>query len=250
MIVLAQELRLLEEACALFPASGTQIYGCFARYGNGYPFSTTWLCQNEDGTVWGALGRYNSVLRLSCGALTDEQAEELEHFFGMTGCDTLELPLDAAKRFSAEPAKTGAVMEYRGSIPEITGQVETAPKPDDVFIILKESDPEFARVARFDEWLCDASHLCNHGAGWFYTIGKEASAGVTALSPKYGLIGAVATIPACRGRGYASLLTRCCVRSLLLSGRTPILMAADARAQSLYRHLGFIMTAHWAVIKL
>ena len=251
MIVLAENIEQLEEACALFPASGTQIYGYFSRYGNGYSFCTTWLCQAEDGTVWGAFGRYNSALRLSCGELTPEQTEEILGFLGITGCLTLEASEAAVHAlFPEQEHLTGAVMAYHGELPDESAKVDLSPKLDDVFDILKESDPVFASAARFDEWLCDAFHLCNHGGGWFCTVGREAVAGVTALSPDYGLIGSVATVPSSRGKGLGSQLTKCCVRGILDSGRKPILLAADLRAKSLYHKLGFVSTDRWAVINI
>lgn len=252
MIVLAEHPELLQKACELFPASGTQIYGYFSRYGNGYPFCTTWLCKEEDGTVWGAFGRYNGALRLSCGELTPEQMEEIREFLGITGCVTLEASASAVHAlFPGETAKTGEVLEYRGSLPEdLSERINPSPNPDDIFLILKESDPEFAAAARYEEWLCDAFHLCNHDAGWFCAVGKEAAAGVNALSPNYGLIGSVATVPSARGQGYASLLTGWCVRTILERGKIPILLASDERAARLYHRLGFETTDRWAVINI
>jgi len=254
VITLASALEPLEKACGLFPASGTQIYGYYARYGNGYPFTTTWLCQEEDGTVWGALGKYNGALRLSCGTLTVEQVQELRDFIGMTGsgCVTLEASEAAVHTLFPQGAYScGEVMEYRGDAPEYTDErINTSPKPDDVFPILKESDPIFAQTAQFDEWLCDAFHLCNHGGGWYAVIGREAVAAITALTPAYGLIGSVATIPSARGKGYATMLTQCCVHRLCSSGRIPVLLAADARAAGLYRRIGFETTDRWAVINM
>ena len=252
MIVLAEHPELLQKACDLFPASGTQIYGYFSRYGNSYPFCTTWLCLEEDGAVWGAFGRYNGALRLSCGELTPEQIGEIREFLGITGCVTLEASASAVHALFPEgTCKTGEVLEYHGALPTISSErINEAPNPDDIFPILKESDPEFAAAAQYEEWLCDAFHLCNHDAGWFCTVGKEAAAGVTALSPDYGLIGSVATVPSARGQGYASLLTGWCVRKLMERGKTPILLASDERAARLYHRIGFETTGRWAVINI
>ena len=252
MIVLAEHPELLQKACELFPASGTQIFGYFSRYGNGYPFCTTWLCREEDGTVWGAFGRYNGALRLSCGELTPERAEEIREFLGITGCCTLESSEAVIRSLFPEgTCQSGEVLEYYGERPEcLSDEIDPAPRPDDIFAILKESDPAFAHTAAFDEWLCDAFHLCNHDAGWFCAVGKKAAAGVNALSPNYGLIGSVATIPSARGRGYASLLTGWCVRTIMERGKITILLASDERAASLYQKLGFVKTDRWAVIDI
>lgn len=253
MIVLAQDAGLLAEACALFPASGTQIYGYFSRYGNQYPFCTTWLCQEEDGAVWGAMGRYNQSLRLSCGyPLLRERLGEVMEFLRISGCGTLEGPLPVLENLHMDSEiQSGSVMEYRGAVPETAAkQIDVSPRLDDVFQILRGSDPAFDAQVRFDEWLCDASHCLRHGGGWYAAVGKSATAGVTALSPGYGLIGSVATLPGERGRGYAILLVKWCVRRVLETGRIPVLMAADERAASLYRGIGFAETGRWGIINI
>lgn len=257
MIQLAQTPALLEQGCDLFPAVGAQIYGYFDRYRNQYPFCTSWLCRDEREDIWGTLGRYNGMLRLSCDILTEEQAEELAGFLGMTGCDTLEGPADALRQLQKTMGQeksvySCAVMEYRGGRLDIPGleQIEVSPRLDDVFAILKESHPYFAQTAQYDQWLCDSSHRLRHQGGWTGMLRGKATASVTALSQKYGLIAAVATLPEARGRGYASVLTAWCVNRILDSGRTPVLMAGSSPVVPLYRGIGFAESGSWGMMEI
>lgn len=254
MIVLAQTAGALERGCELFPTVGTQIYGYFDRYGNDYPFCTAWLCQNEK-EVWGSLGRYNQSLRLSCNLLlSEEQIQEIAEFLGIAGCTTLEAPafvLEQLRMFLGEKWKLfdGAAMEYVGTyFSETDERINSVPRLDDVFRILRESDTHFAATAQFDEWLCDAAHCRNHNGGWYAAIDNAAVSGVTALSLKYGLIGSVATHPQARRMGYASALIKWCVNRVLESGRKPILEAANEQVISMYRKIGFVETGRWGIV--
>lgn len=257
MILLAERDAPLEEACCFFPAVGAQIYGYFDRYQNRYPFCASWVCMDERQRVWGALGRYNGTLRLSCGFLAQEQAQELAGFLSMTGCDTLEGPAKVLEQLQQALERRSriyscAAMEYRGGILAADGleRIDASPRLDDVFEILKNSHPHFAATAQYDQWLCDNSHRLRHQKGWTGTLCGKATASVAALSPQYGLIASVATLPEARGKGYATVLTAWCVNKILSSGRIPVLMAGSAPVISLYRRAGFEESGSWGVVSL
>lgn len=258
MISLAEDCRRIQPCCEGFPAVGVQIYGHFVGYRNQYPFCTTWIC--HDGQyLWGVLGRYNQSLRFSSVLPpTSEQLRELWAFLPVTGCSTLEGEQETLRRLSqvgnmaAKDFYGCAAMTYLGEKPPLgnEGAINTSPRLDDVFRILRDSHLYFARTAQYDQWLCDNSHRLRHGLGWTVTMENSATASVCALSPGFGVIASVATLPEHRGKGYASALVQWCVRRLMESGRQPVLMAGSEQVLPMYRRLGFVHTGAWGILKM
>lgn len=63
-----------------------------------------------------------------------------------------------------------------------------------------------------------------------------------------GLIGGVYTLPAARGRGFASACTAALSLDLQRDGKTPCLFYENPVAGRVYRRLGFEEKAHWSLL--
>ncbi len=240
--------KTLETACGLFPASGTQIYGYAARYGGMFPFCTSWIVQDESGRAVGALGRFHMSLRLSCGMLSEKVFLELLEFLSFLQWDTLEGPADIIqqvaeyKDFSQGSLRFGKTMERMsgGELPALDCfPIQENPPLRELFAILRDCTQEFLNADEM-EWRRDASHLLRHEGGVYAAIEGKALAGITALSPQWGFISQVATLPEERGRGFASALINWCVRFLSNTGRNAVLICCNSQAERIYQKLGFI----------
>jgi len=248
---------VLEKACGLFPASGTQIYGYAARYGGLYPFCTFWIIQNRRGRAVGTLGRIHSTLRISCGALSQKVFSELMDFLNVIQWETLEGPssiirLIAEKNyFPGCSAAFGKVMERRPGLSLCpvadSAPIQENPPLQEVFHILRDGSPEFSCVNEL-EWRRDASHLIRHNGGVFVTVAGKSAAGVTALAPKWGLISQVVSRPEERGKGFATALTSWCVNWLEGMGKNVVLLCRNPQAERIYRKLGFEETGEFGVL--
>lgn len=253
---LEQADQALETACGLFPASGTQIYGYAARYGGMFPFCTSWIVQDESGRAAGALGRFHMSLRLSCGVLSKNIFLELMEFLSFLQWDTLEGPADMIqqiaeyKDFSQCTLRLGKTMEHMigQELPALDCfPVQKNPSLQKLFSILRDSTQDFLNVDEM-EWRRDASHLLRHEGGVYAAIDGKALAGVTAVSPQWGFISQVATLPEERGQGFASALTNWCVRFLSNTGRSAVLLCCNPQAERIYQKLGFIEGKKFGVL--
>lgn len=250
----------LERGCILFPASGTQIYGYASRYGGNFPFCTSWAVENKKGEIVGVLGRFNSSLRLSCSSLSPEVFQELADFLTVLSWDTLEGPADRvmqlAERLDLDTAghiSLGNAMERRKDHPcPVPNSPPILEQPDfsEVFRILKGSVPDVSEADEM-EWRRDASHMVRHRGGTYVSIGGQSVAGITAYSPKWGLISQVATLPEGRGKGYASALVAWCVNALRKKGQDAVLLCGEEnrQAEDIYQKLGFVRSGRFAVLR-
>ena len=96
----------------------------------------------------------------------------------------------------------------------------------------------------FDAWYTDVSHRWRHEQCRLVGIRESgqpvAVAMTTAEDPHRGVIGAVATLPTHRGRGYAGRIVTSLATTLEAAGKTVYLSPKNEYARALYERLGFI----------
>lgn len=120
-------------------------------------------------------------------------------------------------------------------------------RAEGVYRLLCDAFPDGA-LPPFDAFYVDLSHRLRHGLCRIAAIedppGTPVACAMTvAEAPDAVVIGAVATAPQHRKKGYASA----CIRALLAEDARPALIApADDAAAQLYRSLGFSPCGGWA----
>lgn len=102
----------------------------------------------------------------------------------------------------------------------------------------------------FSPWYVDVSHRIRHGfcrIKGIWESGKPvACVMTTAECDGAAIIGAVATLPESRGRGYASGLVSSLTSELHLEGRSVYLLPKNEAAHKLYSAIGFYDCGKWA----
>ncbi len=156
--------------------------------------------------------------------------------------------------------ETGAVMA--------PGPALAAPEREPEALSPREAYPVLAAcfagaLPPFSPWYVDVSHRVRHGlcrlAG-FREGGAAVSTAMTVAecaaapcepAPCGGaaLIGAVATLPAGRGKGYASSAVLSLARCLLAEGKRVFLSPKNAHAHALYARIGFADAGEWGSLK-
>ena len=99
----------------------------------------------------------------------------------------------------------------------------------------------------------DVHHRLRHGLCRLAAVetdgGVAACAMTTAECAGGAVIGAVATLPDYRGRGYASACVSTLAASLQKEGRRIYLSPKNAGAQRLYAGLGFVPCGEWGTLQ-
>ena len=133
--------------------------------------------------------------------------------------------------------------------------------PREAYPVLKECFP--GSLPPFPAWYVDVSHRLRHGCcrlAGFKEEGRSVSCAMTVAEcgpapcepAPYGgaaLIGAVATLPAGRGKGYASAAVLTLARALRDEGRRVFLSPKNAHAHALYARIGFADAGEWGSLK-
>lgn len=105
----------------------------------------------------------------------------------------------------------------------------------------------------FDAWYVDMSHRLRHDAALlvgFVEAGRAVACAMTvAQSPGGALIGGVATLPACRGKGYASACVLTLAQALTARGDRVLLSPKNEEARELYARLGFVKAGQWGSVR-
>jgi len=121
-------------------------------------------------------------------------------------------------------------------------EIKTNSNLESVFELL-ESAGCAAQNAQSELWMLKMRRGIAKGQVTVLSIesgGKAVStAAVRGRTKSAGAVASVATLPAFRGRGFASALTFWCSKLLFNEHREPWLVAADEKAQRLYERLGF-----------
>lgn len=137
--------------------------------------------------------------------------------------DFIKLPYNI--KYCNIATKTNAELYNKSNI-----KIDTNPKLELVYEVLKSCEKADFTVGEFDNWYVDVSHRIRHGCGHAYLINcnKAAACCLVAAQTEYaGLISGVAVIPQFRARGFAiALINRAC-EYLHQNGRIPVIECSD-----------------------
>jgi GNAT superfamily N-acetyltransferase len=229
---------------------GTRISGYFETYGTSESFACFYM-QKQKGNVTAALSKIDSSITLSASPNAD--FEELSNFLKVIGFAALTCDSDFQGITGLSPERTGNIVCFnaRKSINasrgiEISSDIELA----QIYNILL--DAGFYLPQDRGVWLSDAGARFNKGLASACTVFSDkvpvACAMILFETASAGLIGAVATLPEHRGKGYAGALVTALARKLNTKGKRADLMCEEKLTQ-FYNNLGFEKTGAWAQIK-
>lgn len=147
--------------------------------------------------------------------------------------------------------ETGVVMQPSGKLTAVSAAVrsfterETYPLLEQVF---------GNSVPPFEAWYVDVSHRRRHGLCRLVGIEERGEAADVAMTVAectgHALIGAVATAPMFRGKGYASACVSTLTHCLQNEGKQVWLSPKNEKAKHLYERLGFITVGGWGSLRL
>lgn len=229
---------------------GTRISACMTVYGTDYPFALFYLQVNGD-MITAALSIIDAAMTLCCAENAD--FEELSQFIKAVGFDSLLCDATLCSRLGLEPEKTGFIVEYGEINKELDNHgvfFADGVELSDVYDILHRSD--FDGLGNRSRWLSDVSFRVNRRAATAAAAQEDGKLAACAMvlfeTQSAALIGAVATLPEYRGKGYAGALVTSLAREKKAASKRVELLCAKNDIVYFYQKLGFEITGEWALV--
>jgi predicted GNAT family acetyltransferase len=238
--------------------AAVRIRGLETAYGVHQEFLHVW-CLCDDKTTWGYLSLLDTAatLEVKKSPFEDDESpvmEELTVFLSMqTAIQTVRTSARTAKAL----AKKGGWLCETGIVMTPGAELDTASLvPTDLTV--RETYPLLEACFQdglppFSSWYTDVSHRVRHGcsriAGFRDGERSVACAMTTAECDGAALIGAVATLPEGRGKGYASANVLTLAHRLLGEEKRVFLSPKNEHARALYERIGFVECGRWGSLK-
>lgn len=249
-------LRLLlehEDALSLFcekDVFGTRIAAYYKTYCTEYSFAVFYLQENEQ-KVTAALCKIDETMTVCCDDSAD--FEELVEFIKVIGFESILCDACVCEKLELEPKRTGLVVEFKKKPETIKNKdicFVNGFELSDIYGILNRSN--FDGLGDRLQWLSDVSLRVKRGtakAAAVEELGEMiACAMILFETEKAALIGAVATIPKYRGKGYAGALVTSLAEAVKSDGKRAELLCARSSIIEFYNKLGFVKTGVWALV--
>lgn len=236
-----------------YTEAGARILGLAAAYGTKQSFVHFWCAEEQDKiTAWISL--LDGAATLAAVTDDEETLAEIALFLSMhpevNTLRTSEQAGQAVASLCGWPMECGAVMT--------PGEKLTAPSRQPQTLSPRQAYPLLADcfeggLPPFESWYVDVSHRMRHSCcrlvGFEENGEAVACAMTTAECSRSALIGAVATAPQARGRGYASANVLSLAHALLAEGKTVLLSPKNEAARALYERIGFVACGQWASLR-
>lgn len=242
-------VRLIEDKTELgfLPADpyAARITALADTYGTEHDFAMFWV-QTVDGVPVAAVCRVDGSMTVCC--LENADFPELSAFVNAVGFLSLTSDAEVMKKLGFEPSKSSFTVEYKGGA--VIGKTEKARDCDKrkIYDLLSLCGFE---LGDYNAFLADVCARLNKGTASLSAVvnNNELRACAFALfeGAKSVLLGAVATNPSARGRGYASELVGTLAEEK--SDKKVFLFCRNDSLAEFYAKIGFEKVGCWAVLE-
>ncbi len=222
-----------------------RITAIFETYGANQKFAMFWV-QKIDGMPVAAVCRVDGNMTLC--ALDNADFEELSVFIGAVGFSSLTCDAVIADKLGFTPSKTSYTVRYNGGY-ELKGQgIHRDYDKRSVYNLLCGCGFELGDYGAF---LADVCARLNKGTASMAAREENGKLQACAFAlfegAKSVLLGAVATSPEARGRGYASELVGYLANEK--AEKQVYLFCREDSLTSFYGKIGFETVGKWAVVE-
>ena len=229
----------------------TRILSLYQAYGEGVGFVAFWE-QEADGATAALISRFED--KFSLWLTADSDLEEIAAFLHFQGAGSAlfnaAFPLTIAG--SAQTIE-GQVLEYTGD--DHISDIEIyEPEFKELYALLQSCESPIFRVPEYLLFLSDLTHRRNRGKLTVAStaVGGELASSVMTVSETgcAAILGAVATRPDCRRRGFSRELVRTLATRLREQGRRACVLSASPANTQFYINSGFTVIAGFREIFL
>ncbi len=233
---------------AFLPADpyAARITALFKTYGPEQSFAFFWV-QTVDGAPSAAISRVDGNMTLC--ALEKADYEELSCFINAAGFASLTCSEEAMKKLGFEPSRASFTVRYNGGFQPKNIRILRDCDKRQVYDLLCACGFELGGYGSF---LADVCARLNKGTASMAAAEENGSVQACAFAlfegEKSVLLGAVATAPLSRGRGYASELVGALAEEK--SEKDVFLFCRNDGLSEFYAKIGFEIVGRWAICEI
>ena len=244
-------------ACSYERVFGSKCRTALASYGETSSEAGFWVADDNEGNPVAALFERDEVLVVSSnGRLSIQEMASFvkEHEIKEVDCSWEECA--ALQTILGGRTESSFYMAYQGGPLQLTEGllIDGTNRLQEVFSVLQQSHEYYTTHLKFQPWSQDLMLKLNKGLCEVFLLehdGKAIGTGsVISEDEAVGAIGAVAVIPAYRGKGFGSFITKYLVNHILEKGKQPVLISGYDEVAKLYRKVGFKETGRWGELYL
>ncbi len=211
-------------------------------YGTDYDFALFWV-QRIDGIPVAAISRIDGNATLCC--LDGADFEEISEFLKVIGFSSLTFDAELAEKTGVLPQKSSFTVKYTGGA-TVSDEVLFDYSKKEIYSLLCECGFELGDYGAF---LADVCSRLNKSTALMAAAELDGKLCACAFSlfegEKSVLLGAVATSPAARGRGYASKLVGTLAE--MKKEKEVFLFCRNDSLTDFYSKIGFEIVGKWAI---
>lgn len=212
-------------------------------YGTELDFAMFWIQKKDDKPV-AAISRVDGNMTLCCEENAD--FEELSCFFNAVGYSNITFDAKYAEKLGILPQKTSYTVKYVGGAERFDYDILFDYDKKEIYSLLCECGFE---LGDYNAFLSDVCARLNKSTASLAAKESEGELCACAFAlfegEKSVLLGAVATNPAARGKGYASKLVGTLAE--MKSGKDVFLFCRNDSLADFYTKIGFEINGKWAV---
>lgn len=224
---------------------GCRILSIYNTYNYNLPFVDFWVQFVDDSPV-SVISRLESsfVLRL-----TDKSdMDEISSFIRVSGAQSVICDADYELNCDFN-VKSGPVL-FSDKLFEINKDFEVfTPDTKEVYSIISKAASENFAVPSYESFMLDVNHKLNQRSIRMYAVKEDKPAAcimTLAESKDSAVLGALATDPEYRNKGYGAFLIKYINNALISEGKSVYLHRAPSENVAFYNKLGFEEYGKWA----
>ncbi len=226
---------------------GCRINSLYQCYDDSLPFVDFWI-QENNGTYCSAIARLGTQFIVQLTKLSD--IEEISSFLRVAGATSILCDNRYKLDVFCSEKKNGAVLKFYGEPYDIEENYDLCvPSVRETYELLVECKEEGFEAPDFESFNLDVSHKLRHNAVRIIGLKEDSvlkSVAMTVAETETdAVLGAVASHPDCRSKGYGSFMVKSITNELLKENKNIYLHRALDKNVSFYSNLGYKVLGKW-----
>lgn len=226
---------------------GCRIYSLYKSYDFNLPFVDFWV-QTVNDTCVSSIARLGTQFIVQLSGMSD--LEEVSSFLRVAGATAVLCDCKYKLDVFEESKATGAVLKFFGAPYDIEENHKICiPTVKETYGLLSLCREEGFEAPDFESFNLDISHKLRHNAIRMIGLKENGSLNAVAMTVAEtetdAVLGAVASRPDFRNRGYGSFMVKSLTNDLLKENKSIYLHRAIDKNISFYSNLGYKVQGKW-----